>query len=81
MLHCARVFNNVVITTIIDMVEMVEKLHGRVGKHSVERIRYVILHFGHYEIWSHFTRTLYYHLPSACDNTDATCEIFRHISS
>ena len=42
MLHCARVLNNVVITTIIEMVEMVEILVGRVGKHSVERVRYVI---------------------------------------
>ena len=35
---------------------------------------------GHCEIWSHFTRTLYFHLPSARDNTVATREIFRHIS-
>ena len=35
-------FNNVVITTVIKMVEMVEKLDGRLGKHSVERVRYVI---------------------------------------
>ena len=41
-LHRARVLNNVVITTVIEMVEMVEILDGRVGKHSVERVRYVI---------------------------------------
>ena len=35
-------FNNVVITTVIEMVEMVEKLDGRLGKRSVERVRYVI---------------------------------------
>ena len=35
---------------------------------------------GHCEIWSHFTRTLYFHSPSARDNTDATHEISRHIS-
>ena len=35
-------FNNVVITTIIEMVEMVEILDGRLDKHSVERVRYVI---------------------------------------
>ena len=35
-------FNNVVIATIIVMVEMVEILYGRLGKHSVERVRYVI---------------------------------------
>ena len=42
MLHCTRVLNNVIITTIIEMVEMVEILDGRVGKRSVERVRYVI---------------------------------------
>ena len=75
MLHLARVLNNVVITTIIEMVEMVEILNGCVGKRSIERVRYVInnlLHFGHCKIWSHFTRTLYFHSPSARDNTDAT---------
>ena len=41
-LHCACVLNNVVITTVIEMVEMVEILYGRVGKCSVERVRYVI---------------------------------------
>ena len=35
-------FNNVVITTVIEMVEMVEILDGRLGKRSVERARYVI---------------------------------------
>ena len=33
---------------------------------------------GHCEIWSHFTRTLYFHSPSARDNTVATREISRH---
>ena len=37
-LHCALVLNNVVSTGI----EMVEMLDVRVGKHSVERVRYVI---------------------------------------
>ena len=37
-----RFLNNVVITTIIEMVEMVEILDGRFGKRSVERERYVI---------------------------------------
>ena len=41
-LYRARVLNNVVITTITEMVEMVEILDGRVGKRSVERVRYVI---------------------------------------
>ena len=34
--------NNVVITTVIEMVEMVKIFDGRVGKQSVERVRYVI---------------------------------------
>ena len=40
-----RFLNNVVITTVIEMVEMdeiLEILDGELGKHSVERIRYVI---------------------------------------
>ena len=39
-----------------------------------------LLHFGHCEIWNHFTRTLYFHSPSARDNTVAAHEICRHIS-
>ena len=72
-----RFLNNVVRTSIIEMVEMVEILDGRLGKHSVERVRYTL---GHCEIWSHFTCTLYFHSPSARDNTVATREISRHIS-
>ena len=41
-LHRACVLNNIVITTVIEMVEMVEIHDGRVGKCSVERVRYVI---------------------------------------
>ena len=37
-----RFLNNVVTTTIIEMVEMVEILDGRLGKCSVERVKYVI---------------------------------------
>ena len=37
-----RFLNNVDITTIIEMVEMVEIFYGRLGKHSVERVRYVM---------------------------------------
>ena len=37
-----RFLNNVVITTVIEMVEMVEILDGRLGKRLVERVRYVI---------------------------------------
>ena len=35
-------FNNVVITTVIEMVEMVEILDGRLGKRSIKRVKYVI---------------------------------------
>ena len=34
--------NNVVKTTVIEMDEMVETLDGRLGKRSVERVRYAI---------------------------------------
>ena len=71
-----RFLNNVVITTVIEMVEMVEILDGRLGKRSVERF----ITLGHCEIWRHFTRTLYFHSPSARDNTVATREISRHIT-
>ena len=37
-----RFLNNVVITTIIEVFEMVEVLDGRLGKHSVELVQYVI---------------------------------------
>ena len=37
-----RFLNNVVITTVIEMVELVEILDRKLGKHSVERVRYVI---------------------------------------
>ena len=73
-----RFLNNVVITTVIEMVEMVEILDGRLGQRSVERVRYVINN-GHCEIWRHFTRTLYFHSPAARDNTVTTREISRHI--
>ena len=75
--------NDVVITTVIEMVEMVEILDGRLGKRSDERVRYVInnlLHLVIVKYGSHFTRTLYFHSPSARDNTVATHEIYRHIS-
>ena len=37
-----RFLNNVVITTVIEMVKLVEILDRRLGKRSVERVRYVI---------------------------------------
>ena len=36
-----RFLNNVVITTVIEMVEIVEIFDGRFGERSVERVRYV----------------------------------------
>ena len=61
------------------MVELVEILDGRLGKRSVERDVINFITLGHCEIWRHFTRTLYFHSPSARDNTVATREISRHI--
>ena len=37
-----RFLNNVVTTTVIEVVEMVEILDGRLGQHLIERVRYVI---------------------------------------
>ena len=37
-----RFLNSVVLTTVIEMVETVDILDGRLGKRSVERVRYVI---------------------------------------
>ena len=37
-----RFFNNVVLATVIEMVELVEIFDGRLGKRSVERVRYVL---------------------------------------
>ena len=37
-----RFLNNVVTITAVEMVEMVEILDGRLGKHSFELVRYVI---------------------------------------
>ena len=45
-----RFLNNVVTTTVIEMVEMVEILYGRLGRRSVERVRYVINNLLHFVI-------------------------------
>ena len=42
-----RFLNSVVVTTVIEKVEMVEILDGRLGKRSVERVRYVIINLLH----------------------------------
>ena len=53
-----RCLNNVVITTVIEMVEMVEILDGRLGKHSVERVRYVINNLLHLVIFKYGVTSL-----------------------
>ena len=67
------------------MVEMVEILDGRLGKRSVERVRYVIkkiITLGHCEINGVISLVhSYFVFPLAFgDNTVATREISRHIS-
>ena len=72
--------NNVVITTVIEMVEMIEILGGRLGKRSVEYVINNLLHLVIVKYGDIYTRTLYFHSPAARDNTVATREISRHIS-
>ena len=62
-----RFLNSVVITTVIEMVEMVEILDGRHSKCSVERVRYVINNLLHLVIVKYGVISL-------------VCEISRHIS-
>ena len=73
-----RFLNNVVITTVIEMVEMVEILDGRLGQRSVERVRYVINNLLHLIVVKYGDISLV-HSPAARDNTVATREISRHI--
>ena len=64
------------------MVEMFEILDGRLGKRSVERVKYVINNLLHLVIVKYgdiSLITLYFYSPSARDNTVATREISRHI--
>ena len=68
-----RFLNNVVITTVIEMVEMVD---GRLGKHSVERVRYVINNLLHLVIVKYGVISLVLCISA----TVATREISRHIS-
>ena len=79
-----RFLNNVVIATVIEMIEMVEKLDGRLSKHSVERVRYVINNLLHLVIVKYGVISLVLcistHSPSSRDNTVAILEISRHIS-
>ena len=74
-LHCAWVLNNVVLSTALKWLIM----DGRVGKRSVERVRYVInnLVIVKYGVIS---LLVCMYLPLARENTDATHERTRHIS-
>ena len=76
-----RFLNNAIKTTVIEIIEMVEILDG-LGK--LQLIEYgcnkQFITLGHCEILSHFTRTLYFHSPPACDNTVTPREISHHIS-
>ena len=74
-----RFLNNIVITTIIEMVEI---LDGRLGKRSVERVRYVINNLLHLVVVKYGVISLVLcisHSPLARDNTVTTLEISRHI--
>ena len=80
MLHCAHVLNKVVLTTVIEMVEI---LDGRVGKHSVELVRYVINNLLHLVIVKYGVISLAVCICTRLrlvKNTDATREITLHIS-
>ena len=70
-----RFLNNVVIPTVIEMVEI---LDGKLGKRSVERVRYVINHLLHLVIVKY--RVISLVSPSAHDNTVSPREISRHIT-
>ena len=70
-----RFLNSVVVTTFIEMVEI---LDGRLGKRSVERVRYVINNLLHLVIVKYGVISLV--LYSARDNTVTTRERSRHIS-
>ena len=73
MLQCACVFNNVDISTVIEMVEMVERLDERAAKRSVERVRYVINNLIHLFI------VKYEVLSLLLCHTVATGEISHHL--
>ena len=74
-----RFLNNIVITTVIEMVEI---LDGRLGQRSVEQVRYAINNLLHLVIVKYGDISLIlciFHSPTARDNTVATHEISRHI--
>ena len=60
-----RFFKNVVVTTVIAIVEMVEILDGRLGKRSVERVRYVIKIYYTWSLWNMETFHSFFVFPLA----------------
>ena len=64
------------------MVKMIEILDGRLGKRSVELVRYVINNLLHLVIVKYGVFHYYFVFPStsARDNTVATHEISHHIT-
>ena len=64
-----RFLNNVVTTTVIEMVEMVEKLDGRLGQRSVERVRYVINNLLHLAIVKYGDISLVLCISTLCIST------------
>ena len=78
-----RFLNNLVTTTVIEMVEMVEILDGRLGKCLVERVWYVINNLLHLVILKYGVISLVLCISThiqARDKTVTTREISRHIS-
>ena len=63
-----RFLNNVDITTVIEMAEMVEILDERLGQRSVERVRYVINNLLLLVIVKYETFHLYFVFPLACSS-------------
>ena len=49
---------------------MVEILHGNVRIAFMNEINHLLHLASHCEIWSHFTRSLYFHSPLARENTN-----------
>ena len=77
-----RFLNNVVIPTVIEMVELVEILDRRLGKRSVERVRYVINNLLHLVIVSLLVKYLIIFHADPCNKSYISREIsIEHPSS
>ena len=79
LLHVVEINNTGVIGQFLPPKNDFELARG--PRNSAYAVNLTYDRLSHCEIWNHFTRTLYFHSPSARDNTDATREISRHISS